>query len=79
MQLFCRLVPPSTLTAHPNVMFSKTWPGCRHANLVSTLGLTQGDPRPPPLKILATPLFLNLNMILRNLPEKDFSYISQSK
>ena len=48
MQLFCRLVPPSTLTAHPNVMFSKTWPGCRHANLVSTLGLTQGDPRPPP-------------------------------
>ena len=48
MQLFCRLVPPSTLTAHPNVMFSKTWPGSRHANLVSILGLTQGDPVPPP-------------------------------
>ena len=77
MQLFCRLVPPSTLTAHPNVMFSKTWPGSRHANLVSILGLTQGDPVPPPphLKILATPLFLNLNMILRNFAEKDFTYI----
>ena len=57
MQLFCRLVPPSTLTAHTNVMFSKTWPESRHANLVSILGLTQGDPH---LKILATPLFLNL-------------------
>ena len=49
MQLFCRLVPPSSLTAHPNVMFSKTWPGSRHANLVSILGLTQGDPSPPSL------------------------------
>ena len=52
MQLFCRLVPPSSLTAHPNVMFSKTWPGSRHANLVSILGLTQGDPRPPPPPLL---------------------------
>ena len=49
MQLFCRLAPPSTLTAHPkkNVTFSKTRPGCRHANLVSTLGLTQCEPPPP--------------------------------
>ena len=29
-------------------MFSKTWPESRHANLLSILGLTQGDPRPPP-------------------------------
>ena len=53
MQRSCRLVPPPTLTAHPkkkkNITFSKTRPGCRHANLVNTLGVTQCDP-PPPLK-----------------------------
>ena len=60
MQLFCRLVPPSTLTAHPNVMFSKTWPGSRHANLVSILGLTQGDPVPPPPPPLENPSYASI-------------------
>ena len=74
MQLFCRLVSPPT--AHcssakkKNVTFSKTRPGYRHAKLVSTLGLTQCQTPRPPSKILATPLFLNLNMILRNSAQK---------
>ena len=70
MQVFCRLVPRPTAhcsSEKKNVTFSKTRPGYRHAKLVSTLGLTRCDPPPhPPSKILATPLFLNLNMILRN-------------
>ena len=64
---------PPPLTAHPqkkNVTFSKTRPGYRHAKLVSTLGLTQCQTPRPPSKILATPLFLNLNMILRNSAQK---------
>ena len=62
---------PPPLTAHPQkyVTFSKTRPGYRHAKLVSTLGLTQCQPSSPrpPSKILATPLFLNLNMIVKGL------------
>ena len=41
------LVPPTTLIAHrskKNVTFSKKRRGCLHANLVSTLRLTQCDP-----------------------------------
>ena len=62
MQLSFRLVPPpprSLLIRRKNVTFIKTpLPGCRHANLVNTLGVTQCDSPPPPqpLKILATPL-----------------------
>ena len=51
-----------------DVTFSKTWPGHQHAKLASTLGLTQCDP--PPFKILATPLLLNLNMVLGNSAQK---------
>ena len=50
MQLFCRLVPPPMLTAHPKkkkVTFSKKWRGCRHANCVSALCVTCVT---PPLK-----------------------------
>ena len=59
MQLFCRLVPPPTLLMRKNVTFSKTWRRCRHTNLVSTLGVTQCEPTPPPppWKILAMPLY----------------------
>ena len=75
MQLFCRLVPPPTAycsSEKKSVTFSKTRPGDRHAKLVITLVLTQCHlpPPPPPSKILATPLFLNLNMILRNSTQK---------
>ena len=72
MQLFCRLVPRPVaprLTAHrkKNVTFSKTQPGYRHAKPVSSLGLTQCEHHS---KILAMPLFLNLNMILGNSAQK---------
>ena len=54
MQLSCRLVPPPTLNTYPKEdTFSKKPPGCRHANLVSTLGVMQCNPPPPaptPLK-----------------------------
>lgn len=43
MQLFCRLIPPPMLTAHPkkmSLLASKTRRGCRYANLASTLGVT---------------------------------------
>ena len=63
MQLSCRLVPPPKLTDHPkkkkktNVTFnkSKIRPGCQHANLVNTLGVTQCDPPPPFEKSLLSP------------------------
>ena len=49
MQLFCRLsLPPRSLLNRKHVTFSKTRRGCRHANLVNTLGVTQCDLPPPP-------------------------------
>ena len=57
MQLSCRLVPPPQHahgSSEKNVTFIKIpLPGCRHANLVNILGVTQCD-SPTPLKILAT-------------------------
>ena len=59
MQLSCRLVPPpppqhAHCSSEKNVTFIKIpLPGCRHANLVNILGVTQCD-SPTPLKILAT-------------------------
>ena len=52
MQVFSyRFVPPlRSLLIRQNVTFSKTQRGCRHDNLVSTLGVTQCDSPPPPLK-----------------------------
>ena len=43
-------LPPSSLLIRKNVTFSETRRRCRHTNLVSTLGVTQCDPTPPPLK-----------------------------
>lgn len=40
----------------PNVTLSRTRHGCRHANLVSFLGVTHCDPLPPPLP-LKTPSY----------------------
>ena len=59
MQLSCRLVTPhpaqhAHCSSEKNVTFIKIpLPGCRHANLVNILGVTQCD-SPTPLKILAT-------------------------
>ena len=51
MQLFCRLsLPPRSLLNRKHVTFSKTRRGCGHANLVSTLGVTQCDLPPPPFE-----------------------------
>ena len=56
MQLSCRLVllPTPTADRKKNVPFSKKPPGCQHANLVSTLGVTQ---REPPLPLLKNPSY----------------------
>ena len=50
MQQLCRLLPPPTLTAHPKNATLETRRGCRHDNLVSTLGVIQCDPPPLALK-----------------------------
>ena len=52
MQLFFRTVPPPTLLLfQKNVALSKTQRGCRHDNLVSTLGVAQVDPQCEPRPI----------------------------
>ena len=57
MQLFYRLLilPPPPPYAHCSSS-SKALHRCGHANLLSTLGVTQCDPPPPPWEFLATPL-----------------------
>lgn len=49
MQLFFKACPShqAHCSSENNVSFSKTRPGCQHANLVNTLGVTQCDPGSP--------------------------------
>ena len=62
MQLFCRLISPPTLTAHPKKKMSLLVKHSVHVDktIWKYSGCDTVSPPPPPWKIVATPLLLDI-------------------